>query len=122
MIAAEHERERAGLDERRERRLDPPVRALGVSGRDRQVAVVDDREGFEHVDVERGVVRAQQHRRGADALRTEPRTGPEAGRRVERDPDRRCIDSRQVGHVRQAHEGADARKTRIDARVDWSES
>jgi hypothetical protein len=44
MIAAEHERERAGFDDRCERRLDPPVRALGVSGRDRKVSVVDDRQ------------------------------------------------------------------------------
>ena len=57
VVAAESEREDAGLDERREPLLDLAVRALGVSRRDRHVAVVHDRERLDDVDLERRVVR-----------------------------------------------------------------
>ncbi len=118
MVAAEHEREHAGVDERRERRLDPPVRTLGVSRGDRQVAVIDDRDGLEEVDVERGMVGAEQDRGRADRFWPEAGAGPEARRRVEGDPDRRRVHAGEVGHVRQAHERPDAGETRIDPRVD----
>jgi hypothetical protein len=61
VVAAEHEREDAGVDERREPGLDPPIRAFGVAGSHGQVAVVDDGESVEDVDVEGGMVGAKQH-------------------------------------------------------------
>ncbi len=60
VVAAEGEREDAGLDNRRERLLDAPVRALGVSRRDRQIAVVDDRERLAEIDAEARVERPEQ--------------------------------------------------------------
>src|SRR5207248_8225290 len=50
VVAAEDEREDACLDERRERGLDAPEGLLGVAGRHRQVAVVDDRERLDDVE------------------------------------------------------------------------
>ena len=73
VVAAEHEREDARVDERGEPLLDPPVGALGVARRDREVAIVDDGDGFHHVDTVRGVVGTEQGRRRADAFGAEAR-------------------------------------------------
>ena len=65
--------EDARLDERGEPLLDPPVGALGVARRDREVAVVDDGDGFHHVDAVSGVVGTEQGRRRPDAFGAEAR-------------------------------------------------
>ena len=112
VVAAESEREDAGVDERRERLLDLAVRALGVARRDRHVAVVDDRERLDDVDVERRVVRPQQRRRRADRLGAEARARPVARRRVERDAVDGRVHAGEVGRVRRAHERPDPGEAR----------
>ena len=118
VVAAEREREGAGLHHGRQRLLDAPVRALGVPGRNRQVAVVDDRQRIAEVDAEAGVEGPQQRGSGADRLGPEARARPEGDGGVERDPVDGCVDARQVGDVRQPHERPHAREARVDASVD----
>jgi hypothetical protein len=89
-----------------------------VARRDGQVAVVDDRERFDDVDVEHRVVRAQERRGGADRLGPEAGAGAVARRGVERDPDGSSVDAVQLGDVRQPHERPHAGEAGHDLGVD----
>ncbi len=63
VVAAERQWEGPGLDHGRKRFLHPPVRALGVARRYRQIAVVDDRERLAEIDAVARVERPEQSRR-----------------------------------------------------------
>ena len=92
VVAADQERDDAGLDDRRDGRLDRRVAPLGVAGHDRDVAVVDARQDVERLDVEVRVVRPEHHARGADGVRAEPAADPVRDAGVERDADDRDVD------------------------------
>ena len=117
VVAAEHDREHAGVDERAEALLGQLVRADRVAGRELEVAGVDSREVGEDVDVLLGVVRAKERRGRPDRLGAEAGAGAEARGGVEREADDGEVDVLHVGHVREAHEGADPREARAPERV-----
>ncbi len=115
VVAAEDERHDPGLEQGAKARVDLLGRAQGVAGGHSKVTAVDERQRAEHVDAERRVIRAQQHRGRPDRLGTEARAAPKAGRGVERNPDHRGVDvvARQRD-VRQPGERAHAGVARRD--------
>jgi hypothetical protein len=117
VISPHDQREDPRPDERRESLLDAAVRSLRVARRDREVAVVGDRHPVEHVEPKSGVVRTQERRGGTDRLGPKARSGAEARRRIERDPDDDRVEVGEVRHVRDAHKRADAREARDHLRV-----
>src|SRR5690606_27344891 len=90
-----------------------------VAGNDGQVAVVHTGAVIENADAVAGVVRSQQHRGAADALRPEARADPERAASIERYTDDGKIHTFEVRHVREPHKRAHTRKTRQDHTIDW---
>ena len=108
VVAAEQERDHAGLGERPDVVLDRLVAALGEARDDRDVAAVDAGQMLERLDVERRVVGAQEQRGRADGVRPEPPADPEGDAGVERDPDDRDVHVLERVHQRQPRERGDA--------------
>ena len=117
VVAADEQRDDAGLDDRRDRRLDRGVAALGVARDDGDVAVVDARQDVERADVEVGVVRPEHHARRADGVRPEPAADAVGHAGVERDADDREVDVLERPDVRQPGKGRRAREPRALQRV-----
>src|SRR5215204_3204187 len=117
VVAAEHYRDDAcavyGLESFRY----PPVALLDVAGDDGDVAVVYDREEVEDRDILRRVVRPEQVRDAADALRPEARPDAEGRRRIKGNSDNRSVAIVEVSDVWQSHESAHPAETRCLERV-----
>jgi hypothetical protein len=95
MVAAEHDRDGAGVDNLSHGALDRGVRGDSVGRYDRSVAVVDDVEEIERSEacVE---MRAQPADRGADCTRAQPGAREIAGEVVHGRPDDRHVHAREV--------------------------
>ena len=118
VVAAERNGEDSCLDDRCQSLDDLRIRALGVAGRNRQIAVIHDRERVDDVEVVRRVVRTDERRGGTNRLRSEPRAGAVARRGVEGNPVDRRVDSGKLGHVRRAHVRPDPREARDHLRIE----
>ena len=117
VVAADQQRDDAGLDDRRDRRLDRRVAAFRVARDDRDVAVVDARQDVERADVEVGVVRPEHHARRAHGVGTEPAADAVGHAGVEGDADDREVDVLERPDVRQPGKGRRAREPRALQRV-----
>ncbi len=95
MVAAENNGEHARVDDLADRLLDRRVRAVRVGGDDRRVAVVDDPELAEGVDL-RLEVRAGRTARRADRARCEAGARTVGDEVVGRRPDDRDVEARQL--------------------------
>ena len=110
VVAAEDDRDGAGLGDLAHLAVDQRVRALDPGGDDVGVAGIDDIEDLERLDVElERVDRARRVLRLADRARPESRTGAVADRVVERRADDRDVrlpgaELGGIGHPRQLHE------------------
>src|SRR5215213_11690727 len=117
VVAAEHYRDDAcavyGLKTFRY----PPVALLDVAWDDGDVAVVYDREVIEDRDILRRVVRPEQVRDAADALRAEARPYAEGRRRIEWSSDYSSVAILKISDVWQSHESAHPAETRCLERV-----
>ena len=92
VVAAEHDRDQAGVEHLADGRLDCGVRARRVGRQDGRVAVVDDPQLRERVDL-RLEVRARRAARGADRARAEARPGPVGDEVVGRRADDRDVEA-----------------------------
>ena len=109
VVAAQHERDRARGQHRREAVGDLRAVRSALPGVMTRSPVVDDVQRAEHVDRHRRVVRPQQGRARADRLRPEARTRPVGRRGVERHADDGHVHSLQLARVGQPRERADPR-------------
>src|SRR5215211_5621450 len=117
VVAAKHYRDDACAMNRLETFRYPPVALLDVAGNYGNVAVVYDREVIEDRDILRRVVRPEQVRNAADALRDEARPDAEGRRRIKGNSDYRSVAIVEVSDVWQSHESAHAAETRCLERV-----
>ena len=103
VIAAEHDRDRAGARDPEDLLVDHAEPALEPRGHDRRVPGVDDPEVRVRLDVELdrpGGIVPPRRRRHADRARPEAGSGPRGHPLVER-----CPDDRDVGRQRQERLG-----------------
>ena len=112
VVAAEHDRDRAGRDDLADRALDRLVRAGGIGRQDRRVAVVDHPQLGHRVDL-RLEVRAGRAARRADRPRPEPRARPVGDEIVHRRADDRDVHAVELGRILRVRQ----RPVREQARV-----
>ena len=106
MVASEHYRDDASAVYGFETFRYPPVALLDVAGDHGHVTVVYDREVIEDRDILRRVVRPEQVRNAADALRAEARPDAEGRRRIKGNSDYSSVAILKILGVRQSHESA----------------
>src|SRR5829696_7135407 len=87
------------------------VALLDVAGDDGHVAVVYDREVIEDSDILRRVVRPEEVRDAANALRTEARPDAEGRRRIKGSSDYRSVAILKILGVWQSHESPHSAET-----------
>src|SRR5919107_3539267 len=117
VVAAKHYRDDACAMNRLETFRYPPVALLDVAGNYGNVAVVYDREVIEDRDLLRRVVRPEQVRNAAAALRAEKRPDAEGRRCIKRSSDYRNVAILKILDVWQSHESAHPAETRCLQRV-----
>ena len=118
MVAPEDERHDAPVQDRLQLLGDLCRRALGVPGRDREVARIHDRKRPEDVDALDRMPGAEQDRCIADGGRSETSPGTHGRRRVERDADHGDVHAVElVLNERAAGERADPRVPGCLARI-----
>src|SRR5215218_1437562 len=88
-----------------------PSALLDVAGDDGHVAVVYDREVIKDRDIQRRVVRPEEMRDAANALRAEARPDAEGRRRIKGSSDYRSVAIVEVSDVWQSHESAHPAET-----------
>jgi|SRR5215211_6738027 len=88
-----------------------PSALLDVAGDDGHVAVVYDREVIKDRDIQRRVVRPEEMRDAANALRAEARPDAEGRRRIKGSSDYRSIAILEISDVLQSHESAHPAET-----------
>ena len=123
MVAPDHHRKGARLQDRAHARLDVGVAPFGVGMDDVGVADIDDTDGGTEVGavvlVVIGAGMAEGKERGCLAHRagTEPGTGAELGAEVERSPEDRGVglDLRPVLDIGPLAEGRDADERQVEA-------
>ena len=98
VVAAEHDRQQAGVDHLADELLDRRVGARRVGGQDGRVAEVDDLQLLEGVDL-RLEVRPGRARGGADRARPEAGAGPVGDEVVRRRADDRDVEPGQLGGI-----------------------
>jgi len=112
VVSTEHDREHAGVDDLGDDTLDRAVRGLGIRGDDGCIAVVDDPERPERVDL-RLEMRAGRAARGADRPRREPRARPVGGEVVGGRADDRDVERRELGPVLRVGRAAEREQARV---------
>src|SRR5690606_33245691 len=112
MVAADHERRGTRVVNGRRAGFDDLERALDADGRHIEVAVVDDAQAFERVDLEKVAPRADERRLIAHLTWREPCAWPIRRAAVVRRAADGDIDAGQVARVRQTHERRRLREPR----------
>jgi hypothetical protein len=95
MVAAEHDGQHTGIDDLADKLLDRLVRSYGIGGNDRGVAVVDDAQLTERVDL-RLEMRPRRAARRADRPGREARAGPVRDEIVGRCAEDRDVERREL--------------------------
>jgi hypothetical protein len=112
MIAAEHERQRAGVEDLADGVLDGSVGPDGVGGQDGGVAEVDHPQLRERIDA--GLqVRAGDGAGGADRPRAPARPRSLGHELVHRRADDRHVDALQLGRILRVRQAAEAQQPRV---------
>ena len=117
VIAADPQRDHAGVGQRAQRSGDRRVAILDKAGHHRRVAVIHDRQRLKHLDIQLDIVRPQHMRGRAHRLGAKARADLERRAGVERQTDHGDIDILSRLNVRQAREGAHAGEARRGQRV-----
>ena len=112
VVAADHDRPRAGVGDRADPRLDRLVALLDADRRRVDVADVGDVQPIERRDLLEVAVRPDQRRLRADLARPEPRARPVRRAAVVRHADDRDVEAVRILDVRQPHERRRLREAR----------
>jgi hypothetical protein len=112
VVAAEHDRDRAGSEHLADRRLDRLVRARRVTRNDRRVSEVDHLQLREGVDLHLEV-RALRGACGADRPWPEASSRPVRDEVVRRRADDRDVDAFELGGILRVGQAAEGEQARI---------
>ena len=112
VVAAEHDRQRAGREHLGDGRLDRAVRDVDVGGDDRGVAEVDHAQLGEGVDLDLEV-RAGRRARAADRARRQPRPRAVGHQVVHRRADDRDVEALELRRVLREGHAAEGQQARV---------